>query len=93
MSFSFAIFSALCPIDSPVLGSEMAGATGTRSFGRTFENALSFWLMLFALFAAISTSVNPRECRIGTFESDSAPPAITQSMWPSAIWSAASAMA
>jgi hypothetical protein len=30
----FAIFSALCPIDSPVDGSAIAGAIGTRSRGR-----------------------------------------------------------
>ena len=35
----------------------------------------------------------PRECRIGTFESDSAPPAIATSAWPSTIWSAASVIA
>ena len=35
----------------------------------------------------------PRECRIGTLESDSAPPAMMTSAWPSAIWSAASVIA
>ena len=85
MSFSFAIFSALWPMVSPVVGSAMAGATGTRSLGRIFENALILAGRLFALFAAMRTSENARECRMGTFESDSEPPAMTQSMWPSAI--------
>ncbi len=35
----------------------------------------------------------PREWRIGTFDSDSAPPATITSWWPRMIWSAASVMA
>ena len=35
MPFSLAIFSADCPIDSPVEGSAIAGVTGTRSRGRS----------------------------------------------------------
>ena len=43
MPFSFAIFSADCPIDSPVDGSAMAGVTGTRSRGRTCAKMPSRW--------------------------------------------------
>jgi hypothetical protein len=34
---------------------------------------------------ATSLSDMPRECRIGTFDSDSRPPAMTTSAWPSTI--------
>ena len=93
MWFSFAIFSADWPIDSPVVGSAIAGVTGMRSRGLIFASAPSLAPSDFALLAAISASLKPRECRIGTFESDSAPPAMATSAWPSTIWSAASVIA
>ena len=85
MWFSFAIFSADCPIVSPVVGSAIAGVIGMRSRGRIFASAPRRCPSVFALLAATSASLMPRECRIGTFESDSAPPAIAMSAWPSMI--------
>ena len=35
MPFNLAILSADCPIDSPVLGSAMAGVIGMKSLGRS----------------------------------------------------------
>ena len=90
---SFAIFSADCPIDSPVVGSAMAGVIGMKSLARTFAKACRRWPSVLALLAATSASLNPRECRMGTFDSDSAPPAIAMSACPSTIWSAASVIA
>jgi hypothetical protein len=81
----FAIFSADSPIDSPVVGSAIAGVIGTRSFGRNEPMILRRCAGLFARLKATSFSDIPRECRIGTFESDSAPPAMTTSWWPSTI--------
>ncbi len=73
--FSFAIFSADCPIVSPVADSASAGASGARSFGRSLLKRASFPPIVFCLLAATSVSANFREKRIGTVESDSAPPA------------------
>jgi hypothetical protein len=90
---SFAIFSALCPIVSPVVGSAIAGVTGIRSFGRMRARACTRCESDLARDAATRASEKPRECRIGTLESDSAPPAIMMSALPNAIWSAASVIA
>src|SRR4051794_5276088 len=89
----FAIFSADCPIVSPVDGSAIAGVTGTRSRGRIELAIRTRWAELRARDIATSLSDMLRECRIGTVESDSAPPAITTSWWPRTIWSAASVIA
>src|ERR1700722_19048622 len=89
----FAILSADCPIVSPVDGSAIAGATGRRSRGRIRLKALAFAPIVLARLAATSASEKPREYRIGTLDSDSAPPAITAVAWPSVIWSAASGIA
>ena len=89
----FAIFSALCPIVSPVLGSAIAGVTGMKSLGRIRAKAPSRAPSDFAFDAATRMSERPREWRIGTLLSDSAPPAIATSAWPSAIWSPASVIA
>ena len=86
---SFAIFSADCPMDSPVVGSAIAGVMGMKSLARIVEKACTRWPIVFALLAATSASEKPREWRIGTLESDSAPPAMATVAWPSAIWSAA----
>ncbi len=75
MRFSFAIFSADCPMDSPVDGSAMAGATGTRSRGRTRAKLRTRAITVFALLASIRTSARRRDARIGISESASAPPA------------------
>ena len=93
MPFSFAIFSADWPIDSPVDGSAMAGVTGTRSRGRTCAKMPSRWPSVFALLASTRIWLKRRECRIGMSESDSTPPARITSAWPSRIWSAALVMA
>ena len=83
--FSFAIFSADSPIVSPVVGSAIAGVIGMKSLRPDLAKCRRRWPSVFALLAATSTSLNPRECRIGTFDSDSAPPAIAMSAWPSVI--------
>ena len=70
MPFSFAIFSADWPIVSPVVGSAMAGVIGTKSLARIFPKACTRCASVLALDAAMSASEKPRECRIGTFESD-----------------------
>ena len=79
MRFSFAIFSADCPIDSPVDGSAMAGETGTRSRIRMRLKARNLAPSDFALLASTRMSARRREARIGMSESDSTPPASTTS--------------
>ena len=49
MSLSFAIFSALCPIVSPVVGSAIAGVIGMRSRGRRRASAPNRAGIVFAL--------------------------------------------
>ena len=93
MPFSFAIFSADCPMLSPVEGSAMAGVTGTRSRGRVRPKAATRPPRLFARLASTSTRLKRRECRIGMSDSDSTPPARMVSACPREIWSAALAMA
>jgi hypothetical protein len=61
MAFSLAIFSADCPIVSPVDGSAMAGVMGTRSFGLMRANAFNLPGNDFALDAITSASANPCE--------------------------------
>ena len=89
MPFSLAIFSADCPIVSPVDGSAIAGVTGTRSRGRTRPRAAIRPPKLRALLASTRIWLKRREWRIGMSESDSTPPARIASAWPSRIWSAA----
>jgi hypothetical protein len=79
MPFSLAIFSADSPMVRPVVDSAIAGASGARSFGRIFENAPSLPVSDFCLLAETSASANFFEKRIGTSDSDSAPPAMTVS--------------
>jgi hypothetical protein len=93
MPFSLAIFSADCPMDSPVEGSAIAGVTGTRARGRVRPKADRRAPKVFARLASTSTRVKRREWRMGMSESDSTPPARIVSAWPSAIWSAALLMA
>ena len=64
-----------------------------RAFGRIFAIACTRPPSDFALLAETMASEKPREWRIGTLESDSAPPAIATFTCPSAIWSAASVIA
>src|SRR5262245_21001649 len=71
----------------------MAGVMGTRSRGRTELRIFTRPAVLFARDNATSLSDMPREWRIGTFDNDSAPPAMMTSRLPSAIWSAASVIA
>ncbi len=93
MPFSFAIFSADWPIDSPVEGSAMAGVTGTKSRGRTRASTPRRSAMAFALLASTSSWLIRFECSTGMSESDSTPPASTTSACPRRIWSAALVMA
>ena len=80
--FSFAIRSADWPMVSPVDGSAMAGATGTRSRGRTEANSRTRSPMERALLAATSTWLKRLECRMGMSDRLSTPPAITTSACP-----------
>ncbi len=93
MPFSLAIFSADCPIVSPVDGSAMAGLTGMRSLGRKVDNNRIRSPADFALLRPTKSSEKRLECRIGTSDRLSAPPAITTSACPRAIWSPPSTMA
>ncbi len=86
--FSLAIFSADWPIDSPVEGSAIAGATGTRSLGLIPATSLIRWERVFALLSPTSISLKRFEWRMGTLERLSAPPAMTTRAYPCAIWSA-----
>ena len=78
---------------NPVESSAIAGATGARSFRRSFDNPFSRPASVFAFRAARSARVKGLDTRIGTFDSDSAPPAITVSACPDAIASAAPTIA
>jgi hypothetical protein len=93
MPFSFAIFSADCPIVSPVEGSATAGQSGTRSRGLSAPSAESRAPHVRARWASTSARASPRLSGIGTFESDSAPPATPASRLPSRISAATSAIA
>jgi hypothetical protein len=68
-----------------VEGSAIAGVIGTRSFGLMRARVFSRPGIVFALLAATRMSDIPFEWRIGMFDSDSEPPAMAISMWPSAI--------
>src|SRR5205807_1509729 len=83
--FSFAIFSADWPIDSPVDGSAIAGDTGTRSLGRILAKVLMRAPSDLALLASTRMSARRREARIGISESASAPPAMITFALPSEI--------
>src|SRR6266540_909005 len=83
--FSFAIFSADWPIDSPVDGSAIAGAIGTRSRGRIFAKVLMRAPSDLALLASTRISASRREARMGMSDSASAPPAMITFALPSAI--------
>ena len=93
ISLIFAIFSADSPIVSPVDGSAMAGVIGHEVPRTDAGEGAHAAAELFALRRRDEARLKPREWRIGTLESDSAPPAMTMSAWPRAIWSAASVIA
>src|SRR6185295_4475336 len=93
IAFSFAIFSADSPIVWPVVDSAIAGATGARSAGRSLAIAASFCGSVFALESAMNIREAFFENRIGTFDSDSAPPASTASASPARIASAPNVIA
>jgi len=93
MPFSLAIFSADWPIVRPVDGSAMAGVCGARSFGRSFENALSLPPSVRAFDASTRAFAMRRLCRIGMSDRLSAPPAMPTAACPSRISSTTSAMA
>lgn len=91
--FSLAMRSAASPMVSPVEGSAMAGATGSRSRGRTRRNGEILEARLFARAASTKALARRREARMGTWESDSAPPATTTSACPDSMSRQASVMA
>ena len=91
--FSFAIFSADWPMVSPVEGSAMAGASGTRSRGRSRAKAERRAPSDFAFWASTRIRAMRRLCRMGTSERHSAPPAMPASTWPRRIADATSAIA
>ncbi len=93
MPFSFAIRSALSPIDSPVDGSAIAGVRGARSFGRTPVSAATRCITVFAFDAVSSASRSCFDRSIGMSDRTSTPPAIITSACPRTIWSAAEVIA
>ena len=78
-AFSLAIFSADWPIVRPVDGSAMAGASGTRSRGRTRASEPRRAPSDLAFCVSTRMRAMRRLCRIGTSERLSAPPAIPTS--------------
>ena len=72
-------------MDSPVDGSAMAGATGTRSLGRILANALIRAPRDLALLASTRMSARRRDARIGMSDNASAPPATITFALPRAI--------
>ncbi len=93
MAFSLAIFSADWPIVRPVDGSAMAGASGTRSRGRTLARLPRRAPSDFAFCVSTRMRAMRRLWRIGTSERLSAPPAIPTSTCPRRIDDATSAIA
>jgi hypothetical protein len=93
MPFSCAIRSALSPMVSPVVGSFSAGGVGVKSFGRRPARTRARSASVRARLSSTSACASGREAKMGASETDSAPPAIAQSEWPSRIWSAASVAA
>ena len=91
--FSLAMRSAAWPIDSPVEYSAIAGATGTRSRGRSRAKALRRAPSVFAREAATSVFDSRSEARIGMRDRHSAPPATTMSAHPASMRFAPSAIA
>ena len=73
----------------PVEYSAIAGGTGRTSLSFSPRNAFIRLPSDFALLAATSARLSGFETRMGTFESDSAPPAITTSACREAMASAA----
>ncbi len=93
MPFSQAIFWALSPMVSPVVGSLSAGGTGAMSLSDRPAKARTLSGTLRAREAFTSAWASLWEAKMGASERDSAPPAMTVSAWPSRIWSAASVAA
>src|SRR6266542_2015262 len=84
-----AIRSADSPIVRPVDVSLIPGATGAGSASRISANLPAFWGSVFACDARTSARASFGVYVIGTFESDSAPPASAAVAVPTAMWSAA----
>ena len=78
---------------SPVVGSAMAGATGTKSLGRKLENGARRSRRVFPLAAVTRMFENFSLTVIGIRESDSDPPAMTTSVCPISIRCAPSVIA
>ena len=89
MPASRAIFSALSPMVSPVVGSLIAGGTGTRSRGESFEKMRSLSARVLALLASTSAPASLRDTVMGTSVDESAPPQIAAVDCPARIDSAA----
>jgi diguanylate cyclase (GGDEF)-like protein/PAS domain S-box-containing protein len=83
--YSSAVSAACSPIDSPVRGSEFCGTSGFRCPGRILASAVSRPGTVRARFAASSAARSRGSRASGASEVVSTPPAMPQSIWPSAI--------
>src|SRR5450631_286351 len=80
------VVTAWCsPIDIPVRGSEVCGICGTRCPGRSPPSAFSRSSGVFARLAACRVWRSPSLTAMGASLALSTPPAIAESIWPSAI--------
>ena len=79
------MIAACSPIDRPVRGSALRGISGTICCGRSLASAFSRPALLLARLTSSSTSRRSSLIAIGASEVVSTPPAIAESIWPSAI--------
>ena len=82
---SLAVIAAWSPIARPVRGSALRGISGTSWPGRIFASALSRSCSVLALFRLISTRRRSSPTASGASDVVSTPPAMPDSICPSAI--------
>ncbi len=80
-----AVMAMWSPIDSPVRGSVLAGTWMPRSVGRNASAAIALSVELFARFIRSSLRRSFSGTTTGASEAESAPPAMPDSICPSAI--------
>ena len=86
ISHSFAVIAAWSPIASPVRGSALRGISGARCPGRMPASSLEPVLHATrALFSEMSIRRRSSPTASGASEVVSTPPAMPDSIWPSAI--------
>ena len=85
MSHWRAVIAACSPIDMPVRGSALRGASGMTWVGRSLRSSASRCGTLFARLICSRTRRKSSLTAIGASEAVSTPPAMPLSTWPSAI--------